>query len=107
MYVIVARSFSDDCCCCRDAHCSKMEMNGKKLNMFKLYFPRLLGTPLVSKQETNFSCFGRFLDALESGIGTGLVFCHSFSFTNNVDGPDCLRFEPHSSIAGGFHMKNK
>ena len=40
MYVIVARSFSDDCCCCRD-------------------------------------------------------------------GPDCLGFEPHSSIAGGFHRWNK
>ena len=27
---------------------------------------------------------GSFLEALGSGIGTGLVFCHSFSFSNNV-----------------------
>jgi hypothetical protein len=28
---------------------------------------------------------GKFLEALGSGIGTGLVFCHSFSFSNDVN----------------------
>ena len=28
---------------------------------------------------------GKFLEALGSGIGTGLVFCHSFSVSNNVN----------------------
>jgi len=27
---------------------------------------------------------GKFLEALESGIGTGLAFCHSFLVSNNV-----------------------
>ena len=33
-----------------------------------------------------FSCFdiGKFLEGLGSGIGTGLVFCRSFSVSSNV-----------------------
>ena len=57
------------------SHCSKMKRNGKKLSRFQFHFLGLLWTSLISKQETNFS---------RSKIGTGLVFCHSFSFSNNV-----------------------
>ena len=79
----------------------------KKLSRFQFYFPRLIGTSPMSKQETfffynwtseiiPFICFGKqmdmtqnliqgkFLEALGSGIGTSLVFCHSFSVLNNV-----------------------
>ena len=48
----------------------------------------------LSKQETFFFyiwtfeilvlTWGKSLEALGSRIGTGLVFCHSFSFSNNV-----------------------
>ena len=66
-----------------------MKMNGKKLSRCQFHFPGLLGTSPMSKQETKkksfrFLTLGKFLEALGSGIGTGLVFCHSFSVSNNV-----------------------
>ena len=36
------------------SHCSKMKVNGKKLSRLKFHFPGLLGTSLMSKQETIF-----------------------------------------------------
>ena len=35
---------------------------------------------------------GEFLEVLGSGIGTGLVFCHSFSVSNNVYGIEKVVF---------------
>ena len=91
--------------CCSKSHCSKVKMNGKKLNKFQFHFPGLLGTSLMSKQVhllpktdkwdylrspiidfffVSFLTLGKFLEALESGIGTWYIFCHSFSLSNNV-----------------------
>ena len=36
------------------SHCSKVKMNGKKLNKFQFHFPGLLGTLPMSKQKTFF-----------------------------------------------------
>ena len=65
-----------------------IKMNGKKLSQFQFYFEGLLGTSTKLKQETKKKFLvlesGKFLEALGSKIGTGSVFCHSFSFWDNV-----------------------
>ena len=59
-------------------HCSKVKMNGKKLSRCLFYFPGLLGTSLMSKQEKTFFsytwtseiilfvCFGRQMDRTQN-----------------------------------------
>ena len=43
-----------------------------------------LQCPIIEKKMFLVLTSGKFLEALGSGIGTGLVFCHSFSVSNNV-----------------------
>ena len=77
------------------AHCSKLKMNGKKLSLFQFHFPGLLGTsldkwdylrcPIIEKKNSFLVLTsGKFLEALGSGIGIGIVFCLSFSVSNTV-----------------------
>ena len=104
-------SISFNCLRCATPHCSKLKMNGKKLSKFQFHFPGLLGTSLMSKQETKkilgpvhllpkrdkwdflrspvidfWFCFmfDKFLENLGSRFGTCSVFCHSFLLSNNV-----------------------
>ena len=55
--------------------------------------------PIIEKKSFLVLTSGKFLEALGSGIGTGLVFCHLFSFLNNerVQGREKLC----KSIKGG------
>ena len=43
-----------------------------------------LRCPIIEKHFVSCLDIGEVLEALGSGIGTGLVFCHSFSVSNNV-----------------------
>jgi hypothetical protein len=43
-----------------------------------------LRCPIIEKKMFLVLTSRKFLEALESGIGTGLVFCHSFSVSSNV-----------------------
>ena len=88
-------------------HCLKLKMNDKKLSRFQFHFPGLLGCqniyPIIEKKSFLVLTSGKFLEALESGIGTGSVFCHSFSVSNNVYFFSCIAYALITILFDFFH----